>query len=546
MDLLNLISYFGLWFQPLAMYGLYHLMHLSVAEPDITEWGTAFLFSFLPSLYVWSLNSVAKRNGKEKFGILDAFYHEMDPSYQGTLERRARNPVVDKDYLSPNPDGIIFGKIQDKYVRKVINEDGHVLIIGGSGSGKSSCVVIPTLLINDTTSIFAIDIKGELSSKSKKYGDEKTVIFNPNDRRSYGYDPFYRIRENATDQEIMECMQTVSCSLIPMSANLSDPYWKQSARTLLTGLLIFFFKKGVRTLPDITKEILKKPMKEVIENAVQEADENSVEVFYLNQFKGLADETLSGVASELTLHITIFATNQNIQYALRDNPLKMNPQMLEDGKCIFLSIKEEKLSAYYDLMQLIINQTLAELEGRPEDSARVLFIIDELPRILSQGKIERLLDGSRTLRSRRVTLVLVTQSVDSLLSAYRESEVDDLISNCPYLVILSAATKKTQEKVIGWAGKYPERRISYNDAGGKNQKRNVAYEDKDIVDERDLIQLSKSNEAIVIAPKGYIRIKKCPYYMDRTMKEQAEKIIAYNKEMKEMEVIHTSNPHVTH
>lgn len=95
-------------------------------------------------------------------------------------------------------------------------------------------------------------------------------------------------------------------------------------------------------------------------------------------------------------------------------------------------------------MQLIINQTLSQLEKRPEDSEPVIFVIDELPRILSAGKLDRLLDGARTLRSRKVCLFLITQSTEALMSAFTENEVADLISNCPYVIVLSASSSKTQ------------------------------------------------------------------------------------------------------
>lgn len=60
----------------------------------------------------------------------------------------------------------------------------------------------------------------------------------------------------------------------------------------------------------------------------------------------------------------------------------MRPVNLNEGKKIYLSIKEDKLLAYAQVLHLIVNQTLTEMERRPEGSAPVLIIIDELPRIL--------------------------------------------------------------------------------------------------------------------------------------------------------------------
>lgn len=52
-----------------------------------------------------------------------------------------RYPTVDKKLISVKPTGIIFGKYKHRYVCKRPDEDGHVIILGGSGSGKSSTVV---------------------------------------------------------------------------------------------------------------------------------------------------------------------------------------------------------------------------------------------------------------------------------------------------------------------------------------------------------------------------------------------------------------------
>lgn len=51
---------------------------------------------------------------------------------------------------------------------------------------------------------------------------------------------------------------------------------------------------------------------------------------------------------------------------MRDNPNKVNPLMLNNEESIYLVLKEEKLSAYYDLLQLVVNQVLAMVEQRDE------------------------------------------------------------------------------------------------------------------------------------------------------------------------------------
>ena len=510
----------GIWVQPIAYCLLvYFFKKWNLFELNDPQIRVAALFaSFLIVLMIWTESINQPREDQAMIGKQKAMY-----------------PKIPEILLHKKPTGIMLGrdKRSGKYVCKELNEDGHVFLIGGSGSGKSSALVIPTLLINKAARIFAVDIKGELSFKSTKYGSDHVRIFDPSDRSKFGYNPLYNLTDKSNTQQIMETMQNISYSLISLPADIKDPFWKTSARNLLTGLLVYYYKQGTREFISIVDEILQRPVKESIQAVMDNAKPTSVEYRYIVQFKDMEDETLGGIVAEMNNHVVVFANDQDIRYAFMSNPNRVNPLNLEEGYSIYLSIKEEKLSDYYDVMQLIINQTLAQLEKRPEDSEPIIFVIDELPRILSAGKLDRLLDGARTLRSRKVCLFLITQSTEALMNAYTENEVADLIANCPYIIVLSASSQKTQKSVCSWCGKYKVRKTSWSDSGRKG-KLNVSYDDKDIVDPSDLLTLKNTGEAILITPYGYSRVKKVPYYEDKVLKPMSEEIIKYNKTISTM------------
>lgn len=461
------------------------------------------------------------------------YFFRLQGSIKDEPEKpRAMYPAVDRELLRQEPrDGdIVIGRYKGQYVCRSIREDAHYLILGGAGSGKSSGIIIPTLLCNPDSSSFILDIKGELSEKAVKAGDERIRIFNPQDRGQWGYDPFFNLTDSSTEQEQFEVMQSISFSLITLPADIKDPFWKNSARNMLTGLFLYHYRQGRHDMAAIVDEILGRPIADSVSDAMENAKTASICYKYLVQFSNMSEETISGIFAELANALAIFATDADIRYALSVNPRRVNPQMLEDGYSIFLVIREDKLSAYYNLLQLIINQTLAELEKRPEDARPVIFMIDELPRILSAGKIERLLDASRTLRSRRVRLVLVTQSLEALEIAFCENEAVDLLSNCSYKIILDSSSSKSQKLVCDWAGTYKERKQSVS---GQRQ-RTTSYEDKDILRPSDLMTLDRSGELILISPYGYNRIEKCPYYSDRYFKPLADDIREYNRMVKEL------------
>ena len=519
------IAFTGIWTFPILLILLIRYFPSSNQDAGIRMYLIYTLYSLIPTFLITIHNSTAYSNGKREFGLFDFLDNKSKAEYISSNKKKAMYPPVPSNMISKEVKGILFGRYNGSYVYKDIKEDGHILIVGGSGSGKSSCLVIPTILANKDTQVFAIDIKGELSSKTSKYDDEHTIIFNPLDKNTYGYNPLYNITEESPIQDIYEVMQNISFSLIPLPAGLTEIFWKQSARNLLTGLLIYFFNQGCNTLIEIVDNILSLPIKQIIDHAIDSMNDKYVEYKILIQYKDMSENTLTGIYSELSLHISIFANDENIRYAFSQNPKMFSPLMLEEQYNIYLSIKEEKLTAYYDILQLIINQALMQLEKRPENSSPVIFIIDELPRILSSGKLDRLLDGARTLRSRKVSLILVTQSIEALMTAYGENEVIDLISNCSYKIILSASSSKTQDMICKWCGKYKEQ---HNTFDKHTKKSSMSYEDKDIVEASDLMLLQNTGELILVSPYGYNRIKKIPYYKDKAMNELVTKNQKYN------------------
>lgn len=96
-----------------------------------------------------------------------------------------------------------------------------------------------------------MNIKGELSYKSAEYIDKDTVIFNPLDRFSYGYDVFYALDDKSSNQKIFEVIQNIVYSLISLSATEQNTFWKTSARNLLIGLMINYYQKDTKNFRQI-------------------------------------------------------------------------------------------------------------------------------------------------------------------------------------------------------------------------------------------------------------------------------------------------------
>lgn len=538
---LNRIFSSGIWLQPFTMAFLVWFFQKVIGGK--IPYSMLLLLSILPTVYVWSENQRQSAAGKQEFGIEDTF-HSGPTEYSSPLKQQAMYPRIEERLLFERPQGVVLGKAetgtlkkQTRYLCKPMEKgnyrDGHVLIVGGSGSGKSSAVIIPTLLSCPDTGMFCIDIKGELWRKSRRMDDEDVVIIDFQDRGMDGWDALYILnrKETVRDQDLRECMEEIAGSLIPISAKDSAEFWKQSARSLLTGELIGLYKqKDIRNLSELINEILSRDTKELVAELMDGARPKAVEVKYLSSFKNLADETLSGVVQQEEEALKAF-TDEDIRFALESNKRKAQPLMLEEGKAVFLAVREEKLEAYYNVINLIIAQVFGCLIKRPEGSSPVMVVIDEAARLCARGPIPYLHNGILlTGRSRNITLILVTQSYEALQNAYTKADIESMVANCAYLVCLDVRSQETAKSICSMAGTYQERETTWS-GSGKNRSVSISYRQKPILEPSDLSRLVQMDEAVLIAAQfSYCRVKKCSYYNDPVLAPLSAAVQRYNRE----------------
>jgi hypothetical protein len=130
----------------------------------------------------------------DEFSNADCFGHRIisraafgkkpnGPPSPEAVTAMARNPPANRQMLSPAPCGVFLGARGNQYVVKPENMDGHVLVAGIPGSGKSSCIAIPTLR-SWRGSVFAIDIKGELYENTKQYRQNIKFLYVFSSRRA--------------------------------------------------------------------------------------------------------------------------------------------------------------------------------------------------------------------------------------------------------------------------------------------------------------------------------------------------------------------------
>lgn len=240
----SILAFTGLWLVPFASI----IIHQTFPAVEIKMLPIISLILVVWTSFnnIWSVACEGKR--LDEIGIGDGLVPETGLKKESAQKRVAMYPKVPLELLSKEPEGIILGKYKERYVRIPLKDIYHYCILGGSGSGKTSTVLLDTLLANFATGrndlqTFCIDIKGEINQKSTFAYDENVLVVNPSDRTTVGWDAYYRLHHDPDDNLIVEAIEEISQALI-ISTNPKDSFFVENARTMFTGLLVYYFKQG--------------------------------------------------------------------------------------------------------------------------------------------------------------------------------------------------------------------------------------------------------------------------------------------------------------
>ena len=468
-----------------------------------------------------------------EIGIGDGLVPESGLKKESPQKRIAMYPKVPPSLLSKEPEGIILGKYKERYVRIPLKDVYHYCILGGTGVGKSSGVLLDSLLANfadgkNEFTSFSIDIKGELHEVSSPMFNPDVLVVDPENRNSCGWDVYYRLHDNPSEDLIISSLEEISQGLI-VSTNPKDSFFVENARTAMTGLLLYYYMRGDSFI-DSVNQILESDTATLITEIIKDSEPADLWYKYLAKFNGKTAESVQDIFTEMCTSLSIF-TKSSIRFCFRDNYQKASPYSLMEGKSVFLAIPEHMLESYSTIMRLCTVQVFKELERRPKEQKKpILLIIDEFARI---GEMKGVFNALYTLRSRNVMVLLAFQSLAQAEQVYGDVGARILMENCRVKVILECTDPKTQKAITEWCGTYRDKKETLN--GGKNRHKSYTYEDKPIVEAKDLTMLvGKGEEILVIGGIGYLRPNKCPYFKDEKLKALADKVQAYNKNLYEV------------
>jgi type IV secretion system protein VirD4 len=405
--------------------------------------------------------------------------------------------------LRAKPRGFIFGKCLLWYVGKKESVDGHVLVLGGSGSGKSTAIAIPSL-ISWRERAFVVDIKGELYAKTR-HRRPNILPFNPLDENSYGYDPYYLLSKSAN---LTGDAREIAQALIVKTPDIREPFWVDGAQNLFTGAILHYFLSG-RSFVE-TVETIQDTMPKTLVNTIHSSKSKEVRRF-VGQFLDMDIKTLSGIYAELCNRIMIFSTDPILKNCLSKKRI-IRPTDLERDNDVYLILPEDKLEQWQGLVTLIVNQFLKHFERRDERAnTPILFLLDEFPRL---GKVEAV-KGLATLRSKKVHICLIAQSLAQLDVIYGTSYRQVIADNCQYKAVLSATDAQTQEYFSRLVGTYDRTKITTSKTFKEETQEVKNTGISETLEEKRLIkpeEFATLRDIVLLTPYGFCRVRKTACY----------------------------------
>ena len=533
----NWLRYTGLWLPPPVTTGVAVIMYYCYCPTDqiLSVSMCVLLLSLAMSLWIWSQNSIAKRNGLTEFPLIP-YATDQNPYYQVSYRAKALYKKPDKRLLEKEPKGIVLGKSDGRYMSiqpGITPGATHTLVLGTSGSGKTSSVLLSTLLANginkEKYAFLTVDVKGELLQKGFTPND-KVAVFNPRRRDLYGFDFLYDINEKSTESEAIEALRRVIYSLIPLK-HTGDEFWPIAARTVLLGLFLFAWEyQQCYTIPQLVDFALSKNLNTLITDIIAEAEENSVVTRLLASYGGdcVAEETLGSISSNIGNALQLFSSDSNLRYLTKEADRKITPELLEQGISIDLLIEDRDLETYAPILSLAVATCITYLSSPSREKAvtqdplhsQVVFVLDELGRL---PEIQGLPSILQIGRSRGCTVIGCLQSWSSAEEHYGEKVAQDMLTNFSYRVFLQVQPEsKDVEMAVKAFGKYLEKKKSVNT--GKNKNYSYQYEEKDILQASDLLTLPDKNRTVVLSPFGAYMLTRCQYFKDTKLSKIADQI----------------------
>ncbi len=363
----------------------------------------------------------------------------------------------------------------------------NVLVVGGSGSGKTRFFIKPNLM-QLHSSYVVTDPKGSIAVECGKLmlrNGYKVKIFNSiNFKKSHHYNPFAYIH---SEKDILKLVTTLIANT-KGDGKSGDDFW-QKAETLLYAALIGYIhyeapeeEQNFATLIEFINAMEVREDDETFENNVDLAfkelesrEPNHFAVRQYKKYKLAAGKTAKSINISCGARLAPFDIQELREITMYD---ELELDTLGDRKTALFLIMSDTDSTFNFLISMIYSQLFNLLCEKADDvyggrlPVHVRCLIDECANIGQIPNLEKLM---ATIRSREISACLVLQAQSQLKALYKDN-ADTIIGNCDSSIFLGGKEPGTLKELNQALGKETIDTFNTGESRGREVSHSLNYQ----------------------------------------------------------------------
>ena len=362
----------------------------------------------------------------------------------------------------------------------------NVLVVGGSGSGKTRFWLKPNLL-QCHSSYVVTDPKGtivlECGQAMLKNGYKVKILNTINFKKSMHYNPFSYVH---SEKDILKLVTTLMTNTKGEGSG-GDPFWEKSERLLLTALIAYLHyeapveEQNFATLLEMLNTMQVLEDDEEYQNPVDLLFEdlgkkkpNSFAVRQYKFYKLAAGKTAKSILISCGARLAPFDIQELRDLTMYD---ELQLDTLGDKKTVLFLIMSDTDSTFNFLISMVYTQLFNLLCDKADDvyggklPIHVRCLIDECANIGQIPNLEKLV---ATIRSREISACLVLQAKSQLKAIYKDN-ADTIIGNMDSQIFLGGSEPGTLKDLSEMLGKETIDAFNTSDTRGNSPSYGTNY-----------------------------------------------------------------------
>lgn len=363
----------------------------------------------------------------------------------------------------------------------------NVLIVGGSGSGKTRFWLKPNLM-QCHSSYVVTDPKGsivvECGKLLQRMGYKIKILNTINFKKSMHYNPFAYIK---SEKDILKLVTTLIANT-KGEGKAGDDFWVKAETLLYTALIGYIYfeapehEQNFSTLIEFINasevreddEDFKNPV-DLMFDALEEKDPGHFAVRQYKKYKLAAGKTAKSILISCGARLAPFDIRELREITAYD---EMELDTLGDRKTALFIIISDTDDTFNFLVSMAYTQLFNLLCDKADDvyggrlPIHVRCLIDEAANIGQIPKLEKLM---ATIRSREISACLVLQAQSQLKALYKDN-ADTIIGNCDSMIFLGGKEKTTLKDLSETLGKETIDMFNTSDTRGTQRSYGLNYQ----------------------------------------------------------------------